>query len=82
MKLDACGNVHKQNAVLSTFIICARQIFISDSYRRITEVERNAKQLIQSLFVTINPFYSTSPVRNTTGKHTTIGIGHSHNGYG
>mgnify|MGYP004551796675 FL=1 len=82
MKLDACRNVHKQNTVFSTFIIGAWQIFAPDSYRRITEVERNAKQFIQSFFVTINPFYSTSPVRNTNGKHTTIGISHSHNGYG
>ena len=81
MKLDACRNVYKQNAVLSTFIICAWQIFAPDSYRRITEVERNAKQLIKLLFFTINPLYSASLVRNTNGKHTAIGISHSHNGY-
>ena len=82
MKLNAGGNVHKQNTVLLTFIVCAGQIFASYSYRWIAEVERNSKQFIQALFVSINSFYSASPVRNTNGKHTTIGIGHSHNGYG
>ena len=73
MKLNACRNVYKQDAVLSTFIVCTWQIFTPNPYRRIAEVERNAKQLIQSLFVSINPLYSASLVGNTNGKHTTIG---------
>ncbi len=34
-----------------------------------------------SPFVSIKSFYSASFIRNTNGKHTTIGISYSHNGY-
>lgn len=81
VKLNACRNTHKQDAVLPTFTIRTWQIFTPDPNRRITEVERNSKQLIQPFFVSINPFYSAGLVRNTNGKHTTIGISHCHNGY-
>ena len=81
MKLSACRNVHQKNAILLATIIRTRQILAPNFYRRIAEIKRDAKQLIEPFLVSINPFYSASLVRNANGKHTTIGISHSHNGY-
>ena len=81
MKLTAGRNMHQKNAILMTIIICAWKILAPDFNRRIAEIKRDAKQLIEPFLVSVNPFYSASLVRNANGKHTTIGISHSHNGY-
>ena len=81
MKLAACRNMHKQNAILLTTMVRARQILALHFDRRIAEVERNAKQLIQSFLIPINAFHTSCFVRNTNSKYATICISHSHNGY-
>ncbi len=81
VKLTACRNVHQKDAILMAIIIRTWQILAPDLNRWITEIEWNSKQLIQPFLISVNPFYSASLVRNANGKHTTIGISHSHNGY-
>ena len=81
MELNTGRNMHQQNSVLMTFRICTWQILTLNPYRRIAEIERNSKQLIDPFLVSVNALNPSGLVRHSNSKHTAISISHCHNRY-
>ncbi len=79
VELATGRNMHQQNSVLMTFRICAWQILALNLYRRIAEIERNSKQLIEPFLVSVNALNPSGLVRHSNSKHATICISHCHN---
>ena len=67
--------------VLIPILVLARQVGTCDGNRRVTEVKRHTKQLIELFRILVNPLKCPGFIRHTDSKHTTISVCHCHDGH-
>ena len=80
VEVDARRHLHQQDVILVAILIGAWQLLTSYRHRRIAEVKRCTKQLIEFRLVLVDALNGKRLIVDTNSNLTAIGIGHSNDG--